>query len=111
MRSVNEDDMVSILEHCNELQDPRSKVNRRHLLGDPMVICVLSVVAGIDGPTAISVRDAKHGDKLIEHLEPSGPAGVRACRLRRNRRVRLSPRRLAVWLGSWARHESSAVPT
>ena len=41
MRTIDEDDVVSILEYFKELEDPRSKVNQRHLLGDLIVICVL----------------------------------------------------------------------
>jgi len=46
-------DTHSILEHFADLDDPRSEINRLHLLGDLIVICVLAVVAGADGPTAI----------------------------------------------------------
>ena len=55
MRKVNSDDVVSIQEYFKDLKDPRSTVNRVHLLGDLIVICVLAVIAGADGPKAIGV--------------------------------------------------------
>lgn len=45
----------SILEDFAELPDPRSAVNRLHLLGDILVICIMAVLAGAEGPKAIGV--------------------------------------------------------
>ena len=50
---VDEIDAVSILEFFGDLKDPRSEVNRKHLLGDICVICICAVLAGADGPKAI----------------------------------------------------------
>lgn len=55
MARVSTDDAVSILDYFKELPDPRSHINRRHLLGDLIVISVLAVIAGADGPKAIGV--------------------------------------------------------
>ena len=46
-------DVDGILEQFQDLQDPRSTINRRHLLGDLIVICIMAVIAGADGPLAI----------------------------------------------------------
>lgn len=51
----SEDDVVSILEYFGELEDPRSTINRRHLLGDLIFISICAVIAGADGPKAIGV--------------------------------------------------------
>ena len=46
----------SFLYQCfGELEDPRSTVNRKHLLVDVVAIAICGVVAGADGPDAISV--------------------------------------------------------
>jgi hypothetical protein len=49
------DDVVDIREYFKELKDPRSTINQIHLLGDLIVICVLAVIAGADGPNAIGI--------------------------------------------------------
>lgn len=49
------DDVVSVLDFFQELEDPRSHVNRLHLLGDVLVICICAVISGADGPKAIGV--------------------------------------------------------
>jgi predicted transposase YbfD/YdcC len=73
MHQVQSEDVVSILEYFQELEDPRSTINRRHLLGDLIVICVLAVIAGADGPKAIGVWAAAHATWLKQYLElPSG---------------------------------------
>ena len=38
MKNVEEADAVSILEFFKDLPDPRSSINRKHLLGEIMVI-------------------------------------------------------------------------
>lgn len=47
--SVGSDDVVSMLDYFQELEDPHCHINRQHLLGDLLVICVLAVIAGADG--------------------------------------------------------------
>lgn len=73
MHQVQSEDVVSILEYFQELEDPRSTINRRHLLGDLIVICVLAVIAGADGPKAIGVWASSNAAWLQQYLElPSG---------------------------------------
>ena len=50
MQVVAHDDAVSIVEYFGDLEDPRSTINRQHLLGDLIVISVCGVLAGADGP-------------------------------------------------------------
>ncbi len=50
-----QNDVVSIVEYFKELEDPRSTINRKHLLGDLIVISICAVIAGADGPKAIGV--------------------------------------------------------
>ena len=48
--SFDQDDAQSILRHFGSLEDPRCDINRHHLLGDLIVICVLAVIAGRMAP-------------------------------------------------------------
>jgi predicted transposase YbfD/YdcC len=63
------DDVGSILECFGDLEEPRSAVNRKHLLGDLIVIAICAVIAGADGPKAIGVWAASNRDWLKQHLE------------------------------------------
>ncbi len=43
-----------VVRHFKELDDPRSSVNRLHPLESVIVIAIMAVLAGADGPTAIA---------------------------------------------------------
>jgi predicted transposase YbfD/YdcC len=62
----------SILSEFCELQDGRSHVNRVHLLGDIIVISILAVIAGADGPRAIGVWAMSNDQWLRERLQLPG---------------------------------------
>lgn len=72
MPKVTSNDIVSIQEYFKDLTDPRSSVNRIHLLGDLIVICVLAVIAGADGPKAIGAWALAHAEWLRNHLQLPG---------------------------------------
>lgn len=69
MREIQEADAVSIRDFFADLEDPRSEVNRRHLLEDVVVICILAVLAGTDGPKAIAIWAAAQKEWLGRRLE------------------------------------------
>ena len=69
MQVVTHDDAVSMLEYFDGLDDPRSSINRQHLLGDLIVISVCGVLAGADGPKAIGVWARTHAEWLKKYLE------------------------------------------
>ena len=69
MQVLTHDDAVSILAYFDGLDDPRSSVNRQHLLGDLIVISVCGVLAGADGPKAIDVWARAHAEWLKKYLE------------------------------------------
>lgn len=69
MLLLTSDDVVSIGEFFRDLEDPRSLINRKHLLGDLIVICICGVLAGADGPKAIGVWAESKADWLRRHLE------------------------------------------
>lgn len=66
---VDTEDILEISAHFGKLDDPRSHINRKHLLGDLMVICVSAVLAGADGPIAIGEWAQAKADWLRQHLE------------------------------------------
>ena len=47
-------ELDEVLRHFEELEDPRSDINRRHPLVSVVVIAIMAVLAGAGGPTAIA---------------------------------------------------------
>ncbi len=66
---ATEQDVVSILDYFKDLEDPRSTINRKHLLGDLIFISICAVLAGADGPKAIGVWAESNGNWLAQHLQ------------------------------------------
>ena len=79
--------------HFQELEDPRSSVNLRHPLVSVVVISIMAVLAGANGPTVIA-EWARLKEELLLALLPNGiprkdvfrrvlsilhPAGFQAC--------------------------------
>ena len=59
--------------YFESLSDPRHDRNRKHLLGDILVIAVAALVCGCDGPTAIHRWAKARRDWLAEYLAlPNG---------------------------------------
>jgi predicted transposase YbfD/YdcC len=50
---MNVSSFRSLVERLEQLPDPRSEVNRRHLLAEVIVIAVCGVLVGAEGPTSI----------------------------------------------------------
>lgn len=71
-KTIESDDVVAVSEFFKDLEDPRSSINRKHLLGDLIVICICGVLAGADGPTAISVWAESKEEWLQKRLELPG---------------------------------------
>ena len=65
---VDTDEILEISRHFGELEDPRSHINRKHLLGDLIVICICAVISGCDGPIAIGDWAKAKGEWLKQHL-------------------------------------------
>ena len=68
MTDIQFDNVDSILDEFRDLEDPRSHINRRHLLGDLIVISIMAVIAGADGPTAIGTWAENNEAWLRKHL-------------------------------------------
>ena len=62
----------TILTCFSQLEDPRSPINRVHLLGDLLVICIMAVIAGADGPQAIGIWAQANQQWLKKRLKLPG---------------------------------------
>ena len=62
--------LKSVAEHFDNLPDPRSEVNREHLLVDVIVISICAIIAGAEGATAIGVwaKSPSVAAWLTQHL-------------------------------------------
>ena len=58
-----------ILQEFQSLEDRRVNINRRHLLGDLIVICIMAVIAGVDGPLAIGTWAENNKQWLTKRLQ------------------------------------------
>ena len=65
---VDMEEIAEISKHFGALEDPRSHINRKHLLGDVIVICVCAVLSGCDGPIAIGDWAKAKKAWLQQHL-------------------------------------------
>ena len=74
MAAIHRVALDEVIAHFNELEDPRSPINRQHPLVSVVVISVMGVLAGAGGPTAIA-RWAKSKREFLEQVL-SLPAGI-----------------------------------
>jgi predicted transposase YbfD/YdcC len=58
-----------VLRHFRELEDPRSPVNMLHPLESVLVIAIMAVLAGANGPTSIATWANMKADMLVELLD------------------------------------------
>ena len=73
MQELDEKNVAGIVSHFTDLPDPRTDINRRHLLIDVIVISICGVLAGADGPVAIEVWAKLNKEWLQKYLTlPNG---------------------------------------
>ena len=73
MRKAIVPEVESIVQCFGPLQDPRSSINQKHLLGDLIVISICAVIAGADGPKAIGLWALANQAWLLQRLKlPNG---------------------------------------
>lgn len=73
MTTIGVAEINGIVRHFEEMDDPRSHVNRLHLLVDVIVISIIGVLAGADGPLAIARWADAQEQWLKRHLRlPNG---------------------------------------
>ena len=66
--------LSEIVCHFEQLEDPRSPVNRHHPLPSVLTIALMGVLAGSDGPTAISRWAVAKKHLLIQSLDRKRPS-------------------------------------
>jgi predicted transposase YbfD/YdcC len=73
MTDIHRIGLDEVARHFEELEDPRSTINRRHPLVSVIVIALMAVLAGASGPTAIAKWAALKEEFLLETLDlPNG---------------------------------------
>jgi predicted transposase YbfD/YdcC len=73
MAEIHRIGLDEVARYFEELEDPRSTVNRLHPLVSVVVISLMAVLAGADGPTAIAKWAALKEEFLLEVLDlPNG---------------------------------------
>ena len=73
MADVRRIGLDEVVRHFEDLEDPRSSVNRKHPLVSVVVIAIMAVLAGANGPTAIAKWAALKEEFLIAALDlPDG---------------------------------------
>jgi predicted transposase YbfD/YdcC len=88
-----------VTRHFEELEDPRSVINRRYPLVSVVVIALMAVLAGADGPTAIAKWAALKEEFLLETLDL--PDGVPRKDVYRRVLTRLKPRAFQACFANW----------
>ena len=73
MAEIHRSGLDEVARHFEELEDPRSTVNRQHPLVSVVVIALMGVLAGASGPTAIAKWAALKEEFLMKVLNlPNG---------------------------------------
>src|SRR3954447_10172227 len=73
MADIQRVGLDEIIRHFEELEDPRSTINRQHPLVSVVVIALMAVLAGASGPTAIVRWAALKEEFLVPTLDlPNG---------------------------------------
>ena len=62
-------DVKEVVQHFKQLEDPRSAVNRLHPLESVIVIAIMAVLAGANGPTAIAKWAMMKAEILLKLLD------------------------------------------
>jgi hypothetical protein len=73
MADIQRVGLDEIIRHFEELEDPRSTVNLQHPLVSVVVIALMAVLAGANGPTAIAKWASCKQELLLKVLHlPNG---------------------------------------
>ncbi|MGA2706129.1 MAG: ISAs1 family transposase [Isosphaeraceae bacterium] len=73
MSDIRHISLDEVILHFEKLEDPRSTVNRRHPLTSVIVIALMAVLAGANGPTGIAKWAASKEEFLLKQLNlPNG---------------------------------------
>ena len=106
---IQRNSLSEVIRHFQELEDPRSTVNRRHPLASVAVIALMAVLAGANGPTAIAKWAALKGDFLVKALNL--PRGVPRKDVFRRVLMALKPAAFQACFANWLRSLRAAAAT
>jgi predicted transposase YbfD/YdcC len=90
-----------IVRHFEELEDPRSSINRQHPLASVVVIAIMAVLAGANGPTAIARWAALKEEFLTNLLDL--PHGIPCKDVYRRVLMTLKPGVFQACFANWLR--------
>jgi len=91
--------LAEIAKHFDALEDPRSPINRRHPLTSVIVIAIMAILAGANGPTAVA-RWAWFKKDFLRKSLPL-PSGVPCKDVFRNVLTLLNPRVFQACFADW----------
>lgn len=98
VRRIGLDEVVA---HFQEVEDPRSEINRRHPLASVVVIALLAVLAGAGGPTAIARWAELKREFLTQVLDL--PHGIPGKDVFRRVLIALEPAAFQAGFAGWLR--------
>ena len=99
MAEIHRIGLDEVARHFQELEDPRSPVNRRHPLVSVVVIALMAVLSGADGPTAIAKWAALKEEFLVGELDL--PNGIPRKDVFRRVLVLLKPHAFQACFANW----------
>jgi DDE_Tnp_1-associated len=109
MPSIQHSGVDEIVRHFQELEDPRSTVNLQHPLVSVVVIALMAVLAGANGPTAIAKWAALKEEVLIKALNL--PYGIPRKDVFRRVLIALKPAAFQACFANWLRSLRDAAAT
>ena len=109
MSSIQRSDVAEIVRYFEELEDPRSSVNRQHPLTSVVVIALMAVLAGANGPTAIARWAALKEEFLLKTLDL--PHGIPGKDVFRRVLMALKPGAFQACFANWLRLLRDAAAT
>jgi len=92
-------DVEDVLRHFDQLDDPRSSINRHHPLTSVVVIAIMAIIAGANGPTAIA-RWANIKQSFLETWLPL-PHGIPSKDVFRRVLMALNPQAFQACFAEW----------
>ncbi len=99
MPSLQRSDIDEIVRHFVELEDPRSAVNLQHPLVSVVVIALMAVLVGANGPTAIAKWAALKEEFLVKTLDL--PDGISRKNVFRRVLMALKPAAFQACFANW----------
>jgi predicted transposase YbfD/YdcC len=99
MAKIHPIDLDEVIAYFNDLEDPRSPINRQHPLVSVVVIALMAVLAGAGGPTAIARWAKTKHEFLLRVLDL--PAGIPGKDVFRRVLMLLNPAAFQACFGNW----------